>query len=139
MEYFLLHLSYSTAGWREIIAENAGFDGRLDKVRGLIAELGGSFANFHFHDRAPFRSATPAAVVRDKFSVFGARDLMAVLAMPDKQAAQTFTITLRAFPHIEDVRLTALMPFEQTIDHSVRHANAIMKSGRFSGPTPGRD
>ena len=134
MDYFLLQLSYSTTGWREIIEENAGFDKRLDKVRNLIAELGGSFANFHFHDRAPFKAADDSPVVRDKFSVFGAQDLIAILAMPDKRSAQTFSITLRAFPHIQDIRLTALMPFEETIDQSVKDANKIVRSKRFSGP-----
>ena len=135
MEYYLLQLSYSTSGWREIVAENAGFDRRLDKVRNLIAELGGSFANFHFFDRDPFKSVQPPPVVQDKFIMFGCTDLIAVLAMPSKQQAQAFTTTLRCFPHIQEVRLTSLMPFEEAMNQSVPTAKGIVDASKFSGPS----
>lgn len=135
MEYFLLNLSYSMQGWRDIIAENAGFDRRLDPVRKLVAELGGSFANFHFYDREPFPRDRPVTVM-DKFALFGATDLIAVLAMPTKESAHAFTILLRTFSHIRDVRLTALMPFEHAINDSVATAAKVIARGEFTGPKP---
>lgn len=133
MEFFLLGLSYSTSGWHDIVQERASFDDRLSKVRTLISDLGGSFADFHFHDREPFQKSPPV-VIRDKFAQFGSNDLIAILAMPDQQAAHAFMVTLRSFPHIADVRLTALMPWQQAIDESVPRAHGIIASNRFSGP-----
>ena len=98
MEHYLLHLSYSTAGWQAIIDREASFDDRLDPVRKLIAHLGGSLASFHFFDapNTPDDARHQKHVVFDKFAMFGEHDLLGVLAMPDKHAAQTFTIALSA-------------------------------------------
>ncbi len=133
MEFFLLELSYSTSGWHDIVQERASFDDRLAKVRSLVSDLKGSFANFHFHDRAPFASQEPV-IVTDKFAQFGSNDLMAILAMPDKQAAHAFQISVRSFPHIASAKLTALMPWEHTINNSVRRAHDVLATKRFSGP-----
>jgi len=85
MEHYLLHLSYTTAGWDHILNTIPNFNQRMDPVRNLIAQLGGSFAAFHFHDRPPFdRDPAQRHIVYDKFAMFGAHDVMAVLAMPDK-------------------------------------------------------
>ncbi len=134
MEFFLLELSYSTSGWHDIVQERASFDQRLAKVRSLIADLKGSFANFHFYDRTPFTADHPPVIVTDKFAQFGSHDLMAILAMPDKEAAHAFQISVRSFPHIASAKLTALMPWEQTINNSVQRAHDVLSTKRFSGP-----
>ena len=104
MEHYLLRLTYSTAGWQDIVNKAAGFDQRMALVRNLIAHLGGSFASFHFYDTPAFKNESLHHVVTDKFAMFGGHDLMAVLAMPDKQAAKAFTAALSAQHGIDTIR-----------------------------------
>src|SRR5215467_4657961 len=111
MEYYLLHLSYTQAGWDAILRATPNFNQRMDPVRNLIAQLGGSFATFRFFDRSPFLNLAPIEDVFDKFAMFGTHDVMAVLAMPDKNAAQAFTLALQAQPGIQYVHLELMMPF----------------------------
>src|SRR5262249_42024497 len=100
MEYYLLHLSYTTAGWNAILAAAPNFNTRMGPVRNLVAQLGGSFASFRFFDRSPFNTTLQHDVL-DKFAMFGEHDVMAVLAMPDKNAAQAFTLALQKQPGID--------------------------------------
>lgn len=134
MEHYLLHLSYTTAGWDYIHAAAATFDQRMGPVRSLIANLGGSFASFHFYDQPPFLNLEPQHVVRDKFAMFGTHDVMAVLAMPDKNAAQAFTLALSKQPGIEYVDLFLMMPFEDAITTSVARSNAAIAATGYAGP-----
>jgi uncharacterized protein with GYD domain len=138
MEYYLLHLSYTSAGWDDILKKAATFDQRMDSVRRLIVHLGGSFASFHFYDTPQFQNVGPRHVVRDKFAKFGTHDLIAVLAMPDKNAAQAFTIALSAQPGIGHIELVSLMPFEDAVTTSVAAANAAIAATGYTGPGPAR-
>ena len=134
MEHYLLRLTYTSAGWRDIIAKSASFDDRLGPVRRLIAHLGGSFASFHFYDTKPFENASRHHVVNSKFAMFGSNDLMAVLAMPDKRAAQAFTIALSAQDNIRNIELVSMMPFEEAVTSSVTAAQAAIAAARYAGP-----
>ena len=134
MEHYFLRLSYTSAGWRDIVSKAASFDERLGSVRELIAHLGGSFASFNFYDTKPFENAARKHVVTDKFAMFGSHDLMAVLAMPDKQAAQAFTIALSAQAGIKDIELVSIMPFEDAITSSVKAGQAAIAATRYAGP-----
>jgi uncharacterized protein with GYD domain len=135
MEHYLLHLSYTTAGWDHILSTTPNFNQRMDPVRNLIAQLGGSFAAFHFHDRPPFdRDPARRHIVYDKFAMFGAHDVMAVLAMPDKNAAQAFTLALQKQPGIEYVHLSSMMPFEDAVTTSVNTSNAAIAATGYAGP-----
>ena len=134
MEHYLLHLSYTSAGWNHILAAATTFDQRMEPVRRLIAHLGGSFAAFHFYDQPPFQNLAPSHVVRDKFAMFGTHDVMAVLAMPDKNAAQAFTLALSKQPGIEYVDLFLMMPFEDAITTSVATSNAAIAATGYAGP-----
>ena len=136
MEYYLLRLSYSSTGWKDIIDKAPSFDDRLEPVSRLIASLGGSFASFHFYDMPLFRDDSKRHVVMAKFSTFDSHDLMAVLAMPDRQAASAFTAALSAQPGIRHVELVAMMPFEETITASVKAAKSAMGTARYAGPGP---
>lgn len=136
MEHYLLHLSYAAAGWQDIVNKAASFDQRLDPVRKLIAHLGGSFASFHFYDTPHFKNDARRHVVTDKFAMFGNHDLMAVLAMPDKHAAQAFTIALSAQAGIQKVELVSMMPFEDAITTSVAAGKAAVAATRYLGPGP---
>ena len=134
MEHYLLRLTYSTAGWQDIVSKAAGFDQRMAPVRSLIAHLGGSFASFHFYDTPAFSNDSLRHVVHDKFAMFGGHDLMAVLAMPDKHAAKAFHTALSAQPGIETIDLISLMPFEDSVTSSVTTAKAAMATTGYAGP-----
>ena len=136
MEHYLLHLSYNAVGWQSIVDRTAGFDERLDPVRKLIAHLGGALASFHFYDTPHFKNDANKHVVFDKFAMFGEHDLMGVLAMPDKHAAQTFTMALSAQPGIGKVELTAMMPFDDAITRSVATAKSAIAATGYKGPGP---
>ena len=134
MEYYLLHLSYTQAGWDGILKAAPNFNQRMDPVRNLIAQLGGSFASFHFYDRPPFLNIAPSEVVYDKFAMFGTHDVMAVLAMPDKNAAQAFTLALQAQPGIQYIHLESMMPCVEAITNSVAASNAAIAATGYFGP-----
>jgi len=134
MEYYLLHLSYTTAGWDAILAAAPNFNQRMNPVRNLIAQLGGSFASFHFFDRPPFLNIAPQLIVYDKFAMFAEHDVMAVLAMPDKNAAQAFTLALQKQPGIDYVHLSLMMPLEEAITNSVATSNAAIAASGYAGP-----
>ena len=134
MEHYLLHLSYTAAGWKDIVDRGATFDERLDPVRKLIAHLGGSLASFHFYDTPHFKDDAHKHVVFDKFAMFGEHDLMGVLAMPEKHAAQTFTMALSAQPGVAKVELTSMIPFEDAITRSVTTAKAAIAATSYTGP-----
>ncbi len=138
MEYYLLHLSYTCAGWQDIIDKAGTFDQRMEGVRKLIAHLGGSFASFHFYDTPHFENPERKHVVTDKFARFDCHDLMAVLAMPSKQAAQAFTIALEAQPGIEHIELVSMMPFEEAMTDAVALSKAAMRSTGYAGPGPAK-
>ena len=134
MEYYLLRLSYSAQGWADIRNRGASFDQRMDPVRRLIATLGGSFAAFHFYETAPFVGIGTPHVVLDKFITFGDEDLMAILAMPNKDAAHAFRVALSSQTGIKKIELVSMMPFEDAITSSSQLTNgAIQKSG-YAGP-----
>ncbi len=134
MEHYLLRLTYTSAGWQDIVSKAVSFDQRLEPVRKLIAHLGGSFASFHFYDTPAFKNDSLKHVVRDKFAMFGGHDLMAVLAMPDKNAAKAFRFTLAAQPGIQTIELVSLMPFEDAITSSVPTSKAAIAATSYVGP-----
>jgi len=137
MEHYLLRLTYSTSGWKDIVDKAASFDQRMGPVRNLIAHLGGSFASFHFYDTPAFKNDTLHHVVTDKFAMFGGHDLMAVLAMPDKAAARAFHAALSAQPGIDTIDLVSMMPFEDAVTSSVNSAKAAMARTGYTGPGSG--
>ena len=108
----------------------------MEPVRKLIAQLGGSFASFHFYDTPHFQNDALKHVVLDKFAMFGNHDVMAVLAMPDKGAAQAFTILLSAQPGIQSIDLASMMPFEDAVTTSVNTGKAAIAATRYAGPGP---
>ncbi len=134
MEYYLLHLSYNAAGWNGIVEKGASYDERLDPVRKLIAHLGGALASFHFYDTPHFADAGPKHAVYEKFAMFGEHDLMAVLAMPDKHAAQAFTIAVSAQHGVSKLELTSMMPFAEAITTSVAKVKDALDATRYSAP-----
>lgn len=136
MEHYLLRLTYTTAGWQDIVDKAASFDQRMGPVRSLIAHLGGSFASFHFYDTPAFKNDSLHHVVLDKFAMFGGHDLMAVLAMPDKNAAKAFHAALSAQPGIDTIDLVSLMPFEDSVTSSVTSAKTAMARTGYTGPGP---
>jgi hypothetical protein len=59
---------------------------------------------------------------------------MAVLAMPDKNAAQAFTLALQKQLGIEYVHLSLMMPFEDAVTTSVNTSNAAIAATGYAGP-----
>jgi uncharacterized protein with GYD domain len=131
MEHYLVFLSYNPTGWRHITAASSSFDERLDPVRKLLEQLGGSFATFQFGANAP---ASARHEVRDKFAMFDEHDLMAVIAVPDKIAAQAFRISCASQDGVSSVKLTALLPFEHAVTTAVKASTAAIAASRYAGP-----
>jgi len=134
MEHYLLKLSYSTTGWKDIVDKGHSFDQRLGPVRDLIAKLGGSFASFHFYEREPYRKEGLQHVVLEKFAIFGRHDLCAVLAFPDKNSAQAFRIAVAMQSGVKRVKLVSIMPFEDVIADSVGKAKVAITASKYAGP-----
>ncbi len=134
MEHYLLKLSYSTPGWKDIVQKAPTFDERLGPVRDLLAKLGGSFASFHFYEREPYRNNKLQHVVLEKFGIFGRDDLFAVLAFQDRHSAQAFRIALSTQPGIKSIELVSIMPFEEVIADSVGKAKAAITGSKYAGP-----
>jgi uncharacterized protein with GYD domain len=137
MEHYLLRISYTSAGWKDILDKSPSFDQRMEPVRRLIAQLGGSFASFHFYDTPAFRGVAPSYSVTDKFAVFGGPDLMAVVAMPDGATAHALQLALRAQPGIRDLELLSMVPFEDVVTRSVAAAKSAVGTARYVGPGAG--
>jgi uncharacterized protein with GYD domain len=134
MEHYLLKLSYSTTGWKDIVDKAPSFDQRLGPVRDLIAKLGGSFASFHFYEREPYRKDGLQHIVVEKFAIFGQHDLFAVLAFPDRNSAQAFRLALSTQSGIKSIELVSIMPFEDVIADSVGKAKAAIAVSKYAGP-----
>ena len=134
MEHYFLKLSYSTPGWKDIVQTAPTFDQRLKPVRDLITSLGGSFASFHFYERAPYRNEQLQHVVLEKFAMFGRDDLFAVLAFQERNSAQAFRIALSTQPGIKSVELVSIMPFEDVVADSVGKAKKAITGSKYAGP-----
>lgn len=134
MEHYLLRISYTAAGWDHIRTSTTSFDQRMGPVRKLIAGFGGSFASFQFFGHGEFKNAALQHEVLDKFAVFGGEDLMGVLAMPDKHAAQAFRLALLSQPGIRNIELVAMVPLADVIATSLPASKSVMATSRYAGP-----
>jgi hypothetical protein len=134
MEYYLLKLLYSAKGWKDIVDKAPTFNQRLGPVRDLIADLGGSFASFHFYEKEPYRKEGQQHVVSEKFAIFGRHDFLAVLAFPDHKSAQAFRIALSMQSGVKSVKLVSIIPFEDVIADSVGKAKAAIAKSKYAGP-----
>src|SRR5580698_7740178 len=98
---------------RRVTGIDRQHDQRLAPVRRLIKHLRGSLVTFHFYDASHFDDANrPPFVVRHKMVMFGEHDLFAILAMPDKAAAQAHNMAISAEPGLKTVDLVSIMPLE---------------------------
>ncbi len=138
MHYYLVRLTYTPAAWGDMIKSTTSLDQRLDPVRKLIRQLGGSLASYHFFDTPHFASAAAAAhVVTDKFAMFGEHDLLTILAVPDHATAQAFNMAVMAEPGLKTVDLTAMMPLNDAIGAMARAQAAVAATGYAApGRTP---
>ncbi len=135
MEYFLIRLSYQAAAWSELVATATDVDTRLASVRGLVAQLGGSFAHFHFFEGPHFAAAGQSHVIEDKFFGFGEDDVITVVALPDNRTAQAFSMAIAAESGVRQVNLTPLVP----IPHAIEAMGTAREArSRISYAAPGR-
>ena len=136
MEYFLVRLAYTPAAWSEIIENTTNLDERLAPVRKLLRHLGGSLASFGFFDTEHSKTdATPPHVVSDKFVMWSGHDLLAVVAMPDKEAAHAFNMAISAEAGLKVVDLTPIVPMQQAVQAMVAAKAAVARTGYAA---PGR-
>ena len=125
MQYYLIRLAYTAAAWKELIEKTKTVDDRLDSVRKLIRELGGSLANFHFFDDPHFQGLSKPHVVIHKFVPFGKYDILTVIAMPDHVKARGFSMAVAAEEGVKNIEMTPLMTLEEGVQ-----AMAIAKTAR---------
>ena len=137
-EYYLLRISYTADGWHGILKTTVSYDQRMEPVRKLIAHLGGSLACFHFYDKHEFKNDALRHSVCCKFAAFGGNDLMGVLCMQSKHAAQAFKLALSSQPGIQDIELVSMMPYADVIGTSLPAANAAISATGYAGPGPAR-
>ncbi|HZS82233.1 MAG TPA: hypothetical protein VFA50_05150 [Stellaceae bacterium] len=135
MQYYLVRLSYTAAAWKELVEKTKSLDDRLDKVRRLIKQLGGSLANYHFFDDEHFAGAGERHIVVHKFVPFGEHDILTILAMPDNVAARTFSMAVAAEDGVKTVELTPMISMEEGIGAMAR---AKAARSRASYAAPGR-
>jgi uncharacterized protein with GYD domain len=134
MEFYLVRLTYTAAAWQELLDNTTNLDQRLAPVRRLIKHLGGSLATFHFYETAHYADpATPPFVVHEKMAMFGEHNLLAILAMPDKAAAQAFNMAISAEPGLKVVDLVSIMPLEDAIAAMPVAKNAVQAT-RYAAP-----
>ena len=135
MEHYLLHLSYTTAGWDHILSTTPNFNQRMDPVRNLIAQLGGSFAAFHFHDRPPFIGIPRVDTLCTTSLPCSARTMLwqcspCPIRMPHKPSPSH----CRSSREFEYVHLSSMMPFEDAVTTSVNTSNAAIAATGYAGP-----
>ena len=138
MEFYLVRLTYTPAAWGDIIASTTSLDQRLEPVRKLIRQFGGSLASYRFFDTPHFATqAAPPFHVEDKFVMFGEFDLLTILAVPDRVAAQAFNMAVMAEPGLKAVELTCMMPMAEAIAAIAQARTAVAATGYTApGRTP---
>src|ERR1700722_20385909 len=107
--FYLIQLSYTAEAWKQQVEQTRNVTNRLDAVKQLIAHLGGSLANYHFFEDTASPDAR-AVVARDKFIGIGADDLIAVMAVPDHEAATAFSMAVSAETGVKNLSLTPIIP-----------------------------
>jgi uncharacterized protein with GYD domain len=137
MEYYLVRLSYTPAGWKELIDQTTSLDQRLDPVRRLIKHLRGSLAAFHFYHPPHYNDPNiPPIIVYEKMVMLAEHDLLAILALPDKAAAQAFNMAISSEPGIKTVDLVSITPLEDTIA-ALPLARAAVQATGYAAPGRG--
>ncbi|HTZ78908.1 MAG TPA: hypothetical protein VMC10_13410 [Stellaceae bacterium] len=115
MQYYLVRLSYTATAWQQLIDRTTSLDERLGSVRKLIAQLGGSLANFHFFDDQYFRGIAKRTVVTHKFMPFGEHDIVTILALPDPIAARSFQMAVAAEDGVKGIELLPMISLEEGV------------------------
>ena len=133
MEYFLVRLAYTPAAWTDIINNTTSMDDRMVPVRKVIRDLGGSLPSFGFFDTEHSRGAAPSHTVREKFMMWGGHDILTIVAMPSKEAAQAFNMIGSAEPGLKVMDLTPIMPLEDALQ-SMGMAKAALDRTGYAAP-----
>jgi uncharacterized protein with GYD domain len=130
--FYLIQLSYTAEAWKQQVEQTRNVTNRLDAVKQLIAHLGGSLANYHFFEDTASPDAR-AVVARDKFIGIGADDLIAVMAVPDHEAATAFSMAVSAETGVKNIRLTPITPIADAVGVMAKAAEARQSTG-YSAP-----
>lgn len=134
MEFYLVRLSYTADAWQDIIASTTNLDQRLEPVRRLLKELGGSLPTFHFFDKPHFECAeTSPIVVHEKMVMLSECDLVTMLAFKTKEAAFAFNMAISAEPGLKLVDMMSIMPLEDVIA-AMPVAQGAVQAANYSAP-----
>lgn len=116
MEFYLVHIGYTSEAWAEMLDKIPSLDQRLGAVRKLLAALGGSLATHRFYDLPHYAgNAKEPVVVTEKFASLGAHDVIALACFPDRAAATAFNAAVMAEPGIRSFELLPIMPLEEML------------------------
>jgi uncharacterized protein with GYD domain len=129
VQYYLIQLSYTAQAWAQQIATTRDVTRRLAVVKELIAKLGGSLARYEFFDDDDERHH----VMNGKFVAMCKDDLVAILAMPDHEAALAFSMAVSAESGVRDICLTPITPISRSID-VMKKAKAARDQTNYSAP-----
>ena len=134
MQYYLIQLSYTAEAWAQQIDKTIDAEQRLTAVKTLIAEFGGSLARYHFfEDEYAAKAGGEPHVLNGKFVGVGKDDLIAVLAMPDHEAALAFSAAVSAESGVRDIRLTPMTPMTDAI-RAMQRASEVRRRTGYSAP-----
>ena len=134
MKYYLVQLSYTAEAWRQQIEQTRDHARRLVAVRDLIARLGGSLAQYQFFQ--PGQGAAEGGephTINCKLVSIGKYDLIAILAMPDEEAAFAFSMAVSAELGIRDIQMTPVIPLGQAVNIMAR-AHEVRQQANYSAP-----
>lgn len=134
MEFYLVHIGYTSDAWAEMLDKAPSLDQRLGPVRKLLAALGGSLATHHFYDLPHYAANAKApVVVSEKFASLGKHDLIALACFPDRSAATAFNAAILAEPGIRSFELHPVMPLEEMLG-ALGTANKVRASASYTAP-----
>ncbi len=93
MAHYLFQCSYTAEAWASLVQNPQN---RLEAVRSVVEELGGSMEN--------------------GWTAFGEYDVVAVLQMPDNVSVAAFSMAVSAGGAVKSIKTTPLMSMEEGVE-----------------------
>ena len=93
MPHYLFQCSYTAEAWASLVQNPRN---RLEAVRSVVEELGGSMEN--------------------SWTAFGEYDVVAVLQMPDNVSVAAFSMAVSAGGAVKSIKTTPLMSMEEGVE-----------------------
>ncbi len=93
MAHYLFQCSYTAEAWASLVQNPRN---RLEAVRSVVEELGGSMEN--------------------GWTAFGEYDVVAILQMPDNVSVAAFSMAVAAGGAVKSIKTTPLMSMEEGVE-----------------------